>query len=170
MSLSVKLPIRETAKVSSVKLAMRETALVITGFFMRENIVTLLSREITLIEVLKSRILLTASLVDKNHIMLKWYGEKVPKVLIFDKLDGEDFTTTPKYTVNWTPQEFLMAIDGNGHDYKIQGLSGTGESNVISIGENKEYAVDCTVELPINEKNFFFNIHYMSEYKIGVHY
>lgn len=170
MSISVKLPLHETAKVSSIKLPIRETALILNGFVMHENIIEWLKKDITLIESVKSRLLLNAELLDKNHVKLQWFGENVPKVMIFDTLDGEDMPATPFVTVPWTPQEYTMLIDANGHDIMIKGTGDTGESNILSIGENKEYNVACAVELPLNEKNYFIDIDLVSEYRIGVNF
>jgi hypothetical protein len=165
---SIKLPLRETARVASVKLPLKETALVLQGFIMKENIISWKEQTITLMENIKSRILLQAQLLDKNHVLLKWFGEKVPKVQIFSKFDGDEYLTKPAAIVNWSPQEYTMLVGSNGYDIKVIGLNGTGESNEISLGESKEYDVDCSVELPINEKNYFFDIFYVSEYRIEV--
>jgi hypothetical protein len=170
MSISVRLPIRETAKVSSIKFPIREKALVLSGFVFRENIISWQKKETTLIESIKSRILLNATLLDKNHIKLMWHGEKVPKVMLYDVLDGDEFPNTPSATFNWSPQETVWQIDANGHDIKVKGTGDTGESNVISIGENREYEVECTVDLPINEKNFFIPIDFTSEFRIEVNF
>ena len=165
---SIKLPLKETARVSSVKLPLRETAFVISGFMMRENIVSWKEQVITLMENIKSRILLQASLLDKNHILLKWFGEKVPKVQIYSKFDGDEYNNSPTAIVNWTPQEYTLLIGSNGYDIKVIGQSGTGESNEVSIGEGKEYDIECVAELPINEKNHFLDISVFSVYRIEV--
>jgi hypothetical protein len=165
---SIKLPLRETASVASVKLPLKETALVLSGFIMKENIISWKQQTITLMENIKSRILLQANLLDKNHVLLKWFGEKVPKVQIFSKFDGDEYSSKPIAVVNWSPQEYELLVGSNGYDVKVIGQNGTGESNEISIGEDKEYDVSCSVELPINEKNYFFDIFYVSEYRIEV--
>ena len=165
---SVKLPLKQTAKVSSVKLPLKQTALIINGFILAENIVEWKRRTITLIEIIKSRLLLTAELVDKNHVLLKWFGEAVPKVQIFKKLDTEEYSTRVYDTVSWSPQEYNMLIDSNSYNFKIIGENGTGESNEIYIGESKQYDVSCDAEIPLNEKNYFIDIDLTSEHRIEV--
>lgn len=165
---SVKFPLRQTAKVTSKKLPLKQTALIINGFILQENIIEWKRKTITLIENIKSRLLLTAELIDRNHVLLKWFGEPVPKVQIFKKLDTEEYSPTPYVTVNWSPQEYNMLIDSNSYNFKIVGQNQTGESNEIYIGQDKQYNINCSAEIPINEKNYFINVDLTSEYRIEV--
>jgi hypothetical protein len=70
--------------------------------------------------------------------------------------------------VNWQPQEYLLEIDENGYDIKLIGIYNTGESNQVSLGENKDYDVRCSVQIPLNEKNVFVELEVVSEYRIEV--
>lgn len=165
---SVKFPLRQTAKVTSVKFPLKQTALIINGFILQENIVEWKRKTITLIENIKSRLLLTAELVDRNHVLLKWFGEAVPKVQIIKKLDTEEYPPIPYATVNWSPQEYNMLIDSNSYNFKVIGQNATGESNEIYIGQDKQYDINCSAEIPINEKNYFIDIDLPSVYRIEV--
>ena len=165
---SIKLPLNQIAKVSSIKLPLKQTALIIDGFILTEHIIEWKHKAITLIETIKSRLLLESELIDKNHILLKWFGEPVPKVQIFKKLDTEDYPQKPYATVSWSPQEYNMLVDSNSHNFKVIGQNQTGESNDIYIGQDKEYDIKCHIEIPINEKNYFIDIDLISEYRVEV--
>ena len=163
------LPLRETTQVWSVKLPLKEQAFVVAGFILFENIITMRQSLLTIMENIRSRIVLETELFDKNHVKLKWFGESVPKVQIYRKEDGEDtYPITPLATVNWQPSEYYMEIDENGYDIQLKGIYNTGESNQISLGENKDYDVEVPINIPLNEKNIFIELNVISEYRIEV--
>jgi hypothetical protein len=167
---SVKLPLIQKAQVTSIKLPLKQTALVINGFILAENIVTWKTKSITLIENIKSRLLLEAELVDKNHIKLKWFGEKVPNIQIFKRLDIEEYSNVPLIILPWDVKQYEDIIDSNSYDYKVIGVNSTGESNEVLVGEDKEYDINCTLEIPINEKNYFIDLDLISEYRLEVNF
>lgn len=166
--ISTKLPLREKASVTSVKFPLFETAWVIEGFIIRENIIEWKITSFNLIENIKSRINIDLELVDNNHVKIKWFGESVPKILIYKKLDGEEFMSTPIATLNWSPQEYIVDVDSNGYGFKLVGIYNSGESDELSVGSSQRVNIDMDSPLPLNEKYYYFNIEVFSEYRIEV--
>lgn len=112
-------------------------------------------------ETNENRILLNISVVDATHILLKWYGLRESRIMIFNEL-----SSIPIVTLNWYPQEYLMTIDENGHSYRIVGVDDLNVSNIVSVGKRMFYGIDCDVLLPYNEKIYFIDIDLISEFRI----
>jgi len=166
--LSIKFPLRETAQVTSIKFPIRETAFILQGFIIEERVIDWQIASFNILESIKSRIFFDTELIDKNHIKITWYGEPVPKILIYRKAEGEEDYGSPFVTLPWTPQEYEMLIDGSGYDIKLMGIQDTGESSQISLGENQDNNLKVDVKLPVNEKYYYIDCECTSEYRIEV--
>jgi hypothetical protein len=165
---SKKLPIRETAQVVSIKLPFTEQVWILEGFVIDENIVSWKSNEIILLETIKSFITTQLELIDKNHVKIKWFGEPVPKIQLFRRRIDEDFPISPFAEVLWSPTEYIMVLDGNGYVIKVLGSQSTGESPQVQIGDNMDYDVEMDVSLPLNQKNYYFDLELYSVYRFEV--
>lgn len=165
---SVKLPLRELAQVASVKLPLRENVWLLQGFILQENIISLKTNEIVLIENIKSFITTQIELVDRNHIKIKWFGDSVPKIQIWRRRIDEDYGTTPYLEVDWKTAECIIPIDVNGYVFKVKGVLDTGEGQEYQIGGSQDYEVNMNLLLPINQKNYYFDIGVSSVYRFEV--
>jgi len=165
---SVKLPLHETAIVVSIKLRLHETVSLLNGFIMTENIISWKEKDLVLIENVKSFITTQITLLDKNHILLKWFGSSVPIVQIYRRMVDEEYGTTPFKELPWSPSEYVMEMDNNGYVIKVIGSNKTGEGQEFQIGESQDYEMNMDLVLPINEKRHYFDIAINTEYKIEV--
>lgn len=165
---TIRLPIRETAQVASIKLPLHETVWLLNGFVLTENIVSWKKEEIVLIENIRSFITTKVELIDKNHIKISWFGDSVPKVQIFRKLIDEEYGTTPYIELPWETKEYIMPIDNNGYNFKVVGSQNTGLGQEYQIGDGQTYDVNMNLQLPINVKNYYFDIDLYSEYRFEV--
>jgi hypothetical protein len=165
---SIKLPISEMVRAVGAKMPIHETAWVLEGFVMAENIVSWKSNEIILLENIRSFITVLFELVDKNHVKIKWFGQPVPKVQIFRRRIDEDFGTTPFIELPWNPSEYVMQLDTNGYVIKIVGSQNTGESQQFQVGEDEDYDIAMNVSLPVNQKNYYYDLNLTSEYRFEV--
>jgi hypothetical protein len=165
---SIKLPLHESVRVISVKLPLHETIWLLNGFILKENIIQIHTKEIVLLENIKSFITTQVELVDKNHIKLKWFGDSVPKVQVFRRLIDEEYGTKPYVELPWSPNEYIMPIDANSYVIKVVGIQNTGSGQEYQIGNNQDYDVDMSLQLPINEKHYYFDIDFTSVYRIEV--
>jgi hypothetical protein len=164
---SIKLPLKETAIVASIKLPLKETVWVLNGFTVSENIVDWKESKFLVTENVKSRIIIEAEMIDKNHIKFKWYGDVVPKVLIYKRVIGDDWGE-PEEILDWNDDEYIMDFDSASYEIRILGSNDTGESDRIVFGQHQEYDVDFSFELPINEKYYYFDVNVTSVYRIEV--
>ena len=165
---SIKLPLRETARVVSIKLKLFETVSLLSGFVMSENVVSWHEEDIILIENVKSFITSTVGMVNKNHISIAWFGNPVPKVEIYRRNVDEEYDTIPYVSLPWNPSEYIMEMDNNSYVIKVVGANQTGEGQEFQIGNNQDYIVNEDLLLPINEKRYYLDIAITTEYRIEV--
>jgi hypothetical protein len=166
--LSIKLPLREKPQVTSIKLPLKENVWLLIGFVLSERIIELKTKETTILENVKSRILFDISIVDKNHLKITWEGESVPKLLIYKKRVEEEWSKEPEVELDWDLHSYILEIDSNSYDFKVLGKNDSGESGVISIGNYQNYNMDFSIDLPINQKIYYFDLSLTSEFRFEV--
>jgi len=168
---TIRLPLKETAQVSSIKLPLKETAWVIDGFIISENIISWKTHNITLLENIKSRIILDAELIDINHVKITWYGDYIPIVQIFKKKHTDDlWDTTPIAEVKWNVGGYIIPVDIDSYDIKVIGAYDTGDCDPIQLGYGQQYPVNIDFSVPVNNKNYYFELNLVSEYRFEVNF
>lgn len=164
-----KLPLNETASLTSARLPIRETAWNFKGIIIEENVVGKMSRPLTLIEEVRSRILADAEILNRNTVKVKWYGDAVPEVEVTKKIAvDEEYESVGVY--KWSEGAASFEIDNNEYHIKLIGARSTGESSVIEIGEGSNIDIDTKLNILLNEKTYNVHIDNPSRYKIYVNY
>lgn len=164
-----KLPLNETASLTSARLPIRETAWNFKGIVIEENVVGKMSRPLTLIEEVRSRILADVEILNRNTVKVKWYGDEVPEVEVTKKIAvDEEYESVGVY--KWNDGEAIFEIDNNEYHIKLVGTRGTGESSVIEIGEGVNIDIETQLNILLNEKTYNVYIDNPSQYKVYVNY
>ena len=166
---STKLPLNETASLTSARLPIRETAWNFKGIIIEENVVGMMSKPLTLIEEVRSRILADVELLNRNTVKVKWFGDEVPEVEVTKKIAvDEEYESVGIY--KWSDGEAVFEIDNNEYHIKLIGVRGTGESSAIEIGEATNIDIETQLNILLNEKTYNIRIDNPSQYKIYVNY
>lgn len=166
---STKLPLQETASLTVARLPIRETAWNFKGIILEENVVGRMSAPLTLIEEVRSRILVDTEILNRNTIKVKWYGDKVPKVEVTKKMAVDDeYESVGLY--DWEAGEAIFEVDNNEYNIKLVGTNNTGESSVVEIGEGANIDINTILNVSLNEKIYNVNVDNTSYYKIYVNY
>ena len=84
-------PIYEKAKqIRSIDFPINETAWDFKGIILEETIVDWMNTGFAIYEDVRSRILTDIIMIDKNHVRISWYGQKVNEVMIMRKSQLDD--------------------------------------------------------------------------------
>lgn len=166
----LKVPIKEQVSLTQVKMPVKETVWEFNGFFIEENLIEQLNTPLILLESVRSRILVNMELIGGNQIKLSWYGDAVPQVEIYKKMELGEEEFHKVATVDWAEGSYSLEIDSGSFEFLIKGINNTGESKVLCVGEPTYCYIDTLVDIPINEKIFDIDIDYTATYRIEVNY
>lgn len=164
---NIKIPTVLQSSNKIIKIPTQETGWHFVGIIISENVVDKMSKPLTVMEEVRSRILLDVEMTDRNHINLKWYGDKVPTLDVLIKSFVDD-----KYEVhsthNWGDSATVIQVGEQDYQIMALGKNGTGESSVIELNASDYIDVLTDVRISINEKIYDINIDLTSEYSIEV--
>ena len=164
---SMKVPVKEQAYGKSVKIPITETALTFEGFVMEENVVTTMQSNLPLIDEVRNRILVDVSMLDRNTLMLEWYGEKVEKFDIYIRaIVDDEYQYYSTHT--WDEKTATISIDDNAYYIQLVGHDGSGESFVVEVDVNTPLAIKSDVTISLNEKIYDIDVDYTSAYRFEV--
>ena len=164
---SIKVPVKERAYGKSIKIPIAETALTFEGFVMEENVVTTMQSNLPLIDEVRNRILVDVSMLDRNTLMLEWYGEKVDKFDIYIRaIVDDEYQYYSTHT--WDEKTATISIDDNAYYIQLVGHDGSGESFVVEVDVNTPLAIKSNVSISLNEKIYDIDVDYTSAYRFEV--
>lgn len=163
-----KLPLKEVTSLTRVKIPVKEYSWDLKGIILEENIVEAMHKSLTLIEEVRSRILVDVDMLDRNNLRLKWYGDEVPKVEIYKKVEIDEEFTDLVATLDWDEGQCDINIDNNSYDIQVLGVNGTGESSIINVAEPLYYAVKTDIDIAMNEKVYDVDIDLVATYRIDI--
>lgn len=165
----VKLPIIEQANVTCIKIPLIEKAWVFNGLLLEETVVGMMQKKLTLIDNVKSRLLMDTEMVGGNKVKLKWYGDEVPRVEVLRKLSFDE--TYDKVGVyDWGVGETTITLGTSEYNIMLNGEGDIGESIITTLGEPDYIEVDVYLDMPINEKMYSVEIDYTSKYVVPIKY
>lgn len=147
-----------------------EKAWVFQGIVFDENVVSLMSSQVLLLEEVKGRILVDLMLVDKNHIKLKWYGSPVETVQVFKKLDIDDKYESDGDPIPWDVGETTITISDSSYNVVLKGPNGSGESGVIDILDTGADMVKHDLKIALNEKTYFLTVDFKQTYSLNINF
>jgi hypothetical protein len=107
-------------------------------------------------------------MIDKNHVKIKWFGDSTPKIQIFKRLVDEEYGEKPFVELPWSTSEYIMTIDSNSYVFKVVGSQNTGVGQEYQIGNAQDFEVNMNLQLPLNVKNYYFDLAFTTEYRIEV--
>ena len=164
---SMKVPVKERAYGKSIKVPLTETALTFEGFIMEENVVATMQSSLPLIDEVRNRILVDVSMLDRNTLMLEWYGEKVDKFDIYIRaIVDDEYQYYSTHT--WDEKTATISIDDNAYYIQLVGHNGSGESFVVEVDVNTPLAIKSDVTISLNEKIYDIDVDYTSAYRFEV--
>lgn len=163
----IQLKTKEIANTPVIKIPVKEVIWDFYGIIIEENVIALMSQNLTLIEDVRSRILLNADLINRNRVKIGWYGDKVPLVEVYRKI-AMDENYTKIGTYKWEDGSVEINLDNNEYDIKLLGSNSTGESGIMSLGEVEHLDVFTNVKVSINEKIYSFDVDLVGQYEIKV--
>lgn len=152
------------------KYNVTEKAWVFQGIVFDENVISLMSSQVLLLEEVKGRILVDLMLVDKNHIKLKWYGSEVETIQVYKKLDIDDKYVADGDPISWEKGETIITVSDSSYNIILKGPSGSGESGVINLSDTNSDSVVNKLNIALNEKTYFLTADFKETYKININF
>ena len=166
----LKISILEIAKqIDSISFPVTERAWDFKGIILEECIVDKMNSTFTIYEDIRSRILTDIYLIDRNHLGVKWYGQKVDKVMILRKSSLDDNYDIID-TVSWDIGEYVVEVSEDPTHIKLEGVGSTGESSVIMIEDGFTTEIKTNFNVAINTKVHYLESNSDSVYKLKVNY
>lgn len=163
-----KLPLKEVSSLTYAKIPVKEYSWDFKGLILEENIVATMHKSLTIIEEVRSRILVDIEMLDRNNIQLKWYGDAVPKVEVYKKAEIDEVFTDKVATLDWEVGQCDINIDNNSYDIQLLGINGTGESSIINVAEPLYCAVKTDISIAMNEKVYDVDVDLVATYRIDI--
>ena len=164
-----KVPMVEETQALGVKVPLTEYVWDFYGLVIEEQVLGNFSKTLTLLEEVRSRILFDVELLERNKIRIKWYGEAVPGVQIYRKMEvDEEWTYVGDYA--WEDSEATIDLDNNEQLIKVIGINDSGESGETTIGESNYTRIDTVVEILLNRKVYMFNIDFTGKHTFNINF
>lgn len=163
-----KLPLKEVSSLTYAKIPVKEFSWDLKGLILEENIVATMHKPLTLIEEVRSRILVDVEMLDRNNLRIKWYGDAVPKVEVYKKAEIDEQFTDKVAVLDWGVGECEINVDNNSYDIQLLGINGTGESSIINVAEPLYYAVKTDIDIAMNEKVYDVDVDLVATYRIDI--
>lgn len=148
-----------------IKIPIYETISDFEGIIFEENIVGTFNEPLLLVEDIRSRILVNAELIDSKTVRLHWYGDSVPAIEVYKKLEVDD-TYEKVGTYQWRDNYCDITLEVDSYNIKLEGSGNTGQSEEITIGENFYIDILTQLIMPVNEKTYYLDIDFTSRYDI----
>lgn len=167
---TLKIPTKEYVEeegTKTFKIPVIEQSWHFFGLIIDENVIEKMSHNLTIIEDVRSRILTNVKLINRNTVRVEWFGDSVPKVGVYKKMVVDDKFELIK-VCEWEDEYLDVSLDNSEYEILLQGLNGTGESGIVSVGETNYLDVKSNINVAINEKIYSFDIDFASEYKINI--
>lgn len=158
-------PVRYQNKVA--KLEMKEYYWNFSGIVLEDHILGNFNSELTLIDEVRSKVLVNIDLIDRGHLQIGWYGSKVDKLNVLKK-SFVDENYEKISTHRWEEGSTIIEIGDEGCQIKLEGIGGSGESSVIELEGNISVDVDADIDVSYNEKIYDIEINLVSKHKINI--
>lgn len=162
--------IKEMAEqVNYLTIPISEVAWDFKGLILEETIVDNMSTSFMLYEDIRARILTNIEMIDKNHILISWYGQQVAQVMIFIKsqLDNEYKLIR---AVPWSQGNSIVEVPEDAINIKLEGLNSTGESSVVILEDGFNTEVKTNIDIALNLKVFYLETDRESVYRLKINY
>lgn len=172
--LSTKSPLKISVKeeaiaINEVVFSISEEAWDFKGIILEETIVDYKSASFIIYEDVRSRILTDIYMIDKNHVVVKWYGQPVDKVMILKKSQLDD-TYDIVDTVPWEVGEYIVEVSEDATNIKVEGAGQTGESSTIALEDGFNTEVKTDFDIAINLKVHYLDTSRDSVFRLKVNY
>lgn len=150
------------------KIPTSEQAWVFQGIVFDEYIIAKMNKNVAMIEEVKSRILTDVTLVDRNHLKIKWYGNAVKAVQVFSKLDIDSQYETDGVAIPWEEGEVTIPIGDGSYNILLDTPDGSGISGVINISDTNYNKVKSDFKIALNEKTYYLNTDFKQTFNIKI--
>lgn len=150
------------------KVTTSEQAWVFQGIVFDEYIIAKMNKSVTMIEEVKSRILTDITLIDKNHVKIKWYGNPVDAVQVFTKLDIDSDYNTDGVVIPWEEGEVTIPIGDGSYNILLDTPNNSGISGVINISDTNFNKVKSDFKIVLNEKTYYLNTNFKQTFNINI--
>ena len=162
---SIKIPLKEqVAAGKNIKIPLTETALTFEGFVITENVIDTMNSTLPIVEEVRNRILVDVSMIDRNTLVLNWYGEKVDELDVMIRPFVEEEYQLYS-THEWREGQTTVTIDDNAYYIQLVGKNGSGESFELEIDISTPVSIKSDVTISLNEKIYDIDVDYISAYR-----
>ena len=163
-------PIYEKAKqIRSIDFPINETAWDFKGIILEETIVDWMNTGFAIYEDVRSRILTDIIMIDKNHVRISWYGQKVNEVMIMRKSQLDDEYEIVA-TVPWDSESYIVEVSDDATNLKLEGVGSTGESATVLLEDGFSTEIKTDLNIALNTKVHYLESKRESIFRLKVNY